>query len=132
MEAVYLDLHIHTSKNPNALNNDYNIDLLLQKIKEYSNNSLFLISLTDHNTINKESYLHLIDKTKNVILGVELHIVNYEERPPYHCHIFFNIPEINVENIDNINSILDKLYPNKEITSATKLHDVESIIRKLC
>lgn len=41
MNAIYLDLHIHTSENPNELNSDYDVDLLLEKIKIVSNNADF-------------------------------------------------------------------------------------------
>ena len=86
MKPIYLDIHIHTSEDPNNLIKDYDIDTLLKKIGEVSNQSDFLISLTDHNTINKNAYLKLLERTCNVLLGVELHIKNYDNRAPYHCH----------------------------------------------
>ncbi|MDD2830375.1 MAG: hypothetical protein PHW18_12440 [Sulfuricurvum sp.] len=140
MTPVYLDLHIHTSENEENLNQNYDVDLLLEKVAEVSSNSAFLISLTDHNTINKNAYMKLLEKTKNVILGVELHIKNAETRPPYHCHIYFNFDVITEEAIDGINLILDELYPQKvikperiengESIPETKVENIETIIRK--
>lgn len=130
MKAIYLDLHIHTSENEEDLNQNYDVDLLLSKIREVNNDSNFLISLTDHNTINKDAYIKLLSRTDNVILGVELHIKNAETKPPYHCHIYFNLEEITEDIIDNINSILDELYPKKVIRPETKVENIETIIRK--
>jgi predicted metal-dependent phosphoesterase TrpH len=61
MNPVYLDLHIHTSDDPNNLNPDYNLELLVENINSYTNNSTFLISITDHNTINKTVYLKAVE-----------------------------------------------------------------------
>jgi hypothetical protein len=129
MNPVYLDLHIHTSEDPNNLNEDYELELLLQKIDEFCDNSNYLISLTDHNTVNKNIYLKAKNLAKNIILGVELHINNYTEMPPYHCHIYFKTAEITEEIIDDINSKLDELYPNKVITSAADSKKIEMIIK---
>lgn len=115
MKPVYLDLHIHTSEDPNNLNQDYDIDLLVSKIKEFSKNSDFLISITDHNVINKKIYLEAKNKIENLILGVELHVKYDEDRSPFHCHIYFNLEEITDSIIDDINSKLEALYPNKVI-----------------
>lgn len=129
MKPVYLDIHIHTSDNPNNLNNDYDVEKLLEKVKEVSRNSETLLSFTDHNTINKNAYLKLCSKTKNVLLGVELHVKNYQDKPPYHCHMIFETSEINEEIIDNLNTKLDNLYPNKEITPQTEnVPTIENII----
>jgi len=131
MKPVYLDLHIHTSEDEENLNQNYNVDLLLSKIKELSQNSEFLISLTDHNTINKSAYLTLLEKTKNVILGVELHVINSDGKPPYHCHFYFNIDEINERIIDNLNNILDRLYPSKKVSSPYNMvKNIEEIIKE--
>jgi len=43
MKPVYLDLHIHTSENPNELNENYNSDVLLSKISEVAKGANFLI-----------------------------------------------------------------------------------------
>lgn len=130
MESVYLDIHIHTSSNPNELNYEYDVIKLLEKINEVSNDSTHLISLTDHNTINEPAYLNLLKVTQNVILGCELHIKNYEERKPYHCHILFDINEITTESINPINEKLDRLYPNKEVSKDTlNVPSIETIIR---
>ena len=139
MKPIYLDLHIHTSEDEENLNENYDVDLLLRKIKETNHDSEFLISLTDHNTINKNAYMKVLEKTNNVILGVELHIKNAENKPPYHCHMYFNLNEITENKIDNINTILDELYPEKviqpereengETLPETKVENIESIIR---
>lgn len=130
MKAIYTDMHIHTSENPNNINENYDLDLLLSKIAKISSGSDFLISLTDHNTINKVAYLKLLEKTNNVILGVELHIFNYENRPLYHCHIYFNLEEITDNIIDDINGILNNLYPEKVISKDDDFKlNIETIIR---
>lgn len=115
MNLLYTDLHIHTSDDPNQLNESYNLELLIQKIKEFNGNSEFLISLTDHNIINKRAYLKAIELELNIILGVELHIKNYESSPAYHCHIYFDLPAITESFIDDINTKLNRLYPSKVV-----------------
>ena len=115
MKPVYLDLHIHTSENPNNLNEDYPIDTLISKIKEFNDDYPYLISLTDHNIINKQVYLRAKQEIGYLILGVELHIKNYPDCPAYHCHIYFNCDNINEDIIDDLNEKLNKLYPNKVI-----------------
>ena len=39
---------------------------------------------------NKKAYMKALDKIDNLLLGVELHVRNYKECKPYHCHIIFN------------------------------------------
>jgi hypothetical protein len=129
IEPVYVDIHIHTSDNPDKLVSNYDVSTLLAKVREKSNGVDFLISLTDHNTINKSAYLDIIEQAENVLLGAELHIQNYEEKAPYHCHIIFNLPSINEEQIDNVNIILDKLYTKKNITEGAALPGIEQIRR---
>lgn len=127
MKPIYVDIHIHTSENPNELNLQYNKDKLLEGINKVAGHNLVLISLTDHNTINKNAYLELLDSKVNLILGAELHIKKYEDAPPYHCHILFDV-EVNGENIDDINSILDNLYPDKIVKDSDKnVPNVETI-----
>lgn len=131
MNPIYLDLHIHTSENPNQLNDDYDLDLLVKKIMDYNNNSDFLISLTDHNTINKNAYLKAKTLGINIIVGVELHIKNYEKSPAYHCHIYFDLKDITESIIDDINQKLNELYPNKivERLDAT-IPTIQDVINK--
>ncbi len=129
MTPVYIDIHIHTSENPNSLNKSYDIDLLDRNIKKFNGNSDYLISLTDHNTINEEIYLKALKKGINIIVGVELHIKNYEECPAYHCHIYFNLDKIDKSVLSDINSKLDILYPNKVVNKAEKsIPKLEKII----
>lgn len=117
MEPVYVDIHIHTSSNPDDLNQNYDIDTLLSKIREQAQGQSVLMSLTDHNTINKDAYLKAQGKCGNdihIILGVELHIHYVIETEAYHCHMFFK-NEISEHTIDDINNILNKLYPHKTV-----------------
>lgn len=115
MNPIYLDLHIHTSENPEQINDSYNVELLIQKILEYNNKSDYLISFTDHNVINKKAYLKAVELGINIIVGVELHIKNYDNSPAYHCHIYFDLPSITEQIIDDLNEKLDELYVNKVV-----------------
>lgn len=128
MKPVFLDLHIHTSENPNQVDPNYDVETLLVGVRQISGANDFLISLTDHNTVNKVAYSKLVELGALFILGVELHIRYDESRPPYHCHAYF-CPNGSLENqIDLINQQLDKLYPDKIITPSTatvpKLEDI--------
>lgn len=115
MKPVYIDIHIHTSENPNDVNTKYNCEILMEQVRKISGEAEVMLSLTDHNTINKSAYLDLKNRVEHVILGVELHIRKYIGCAPYHCHMLFNVP-IEEEYIDEINKILDKLYPDKCVT----------------
>ena len=84
MQPVFIDLHIHTSDNPDSLNVAYDLDLLKNKIEEIAEGAAYLISITDHNTINKPVYLKAVDKFEHILLGVELHVRNYDDQRPYH------------------------------------------------
>ncbi len=130
MEAIYIDLHIHTSVDSNNLNEDYDIDTLIDGINRVSGNSKFLISLTDHNIVNKSAYIRAKDKVENILLGVELHVRNYSECPPYHCHMFFNLDEITEGEIDEINNKLDILYPVKMVNREDEIPRLEDIIKE--
>lgn len=115
MEAVYVDIHIHTTEDPNNMSCSYDVKALVENVRTLSKENPVLLSLTDHNTINKKAYLDLKKEEVSVVLGVELHIKKYPDAPPYHCHIIFNT-EITEEIIDEINNKLDTLYPNKVVT----------------
>jgi len=132
LEPIYLDLHIHTSEDADRLNTNFDVAKLVKKILDYNGNSKSLISLTDHNTINKKAYEKIIgiDDNINVILGVELHIRNYRESEPYHAHIFFKLDNI-ISEIDNINSILNVLYPKKMVSGSDDIPSLEDIVKKL-
>jgi hypothetical protein len=70
-------------------------------------------------------------KEINIILGVELHINNYENCPAYHCHIYFDLPEINENSIDDINKKLKELYPNKVVEKKdNSIPSIQDIINK--
>lgn len=128
MEPIFLDFHIHTSDDPENLNESYDIDMLINKIEVIAGSSNYLISLTDHNVINKPVYLKAVEKIEHLILGVELHVRNYDTANPYHCHILFNLEIIDEQTIDDINSKLDEIYPNKVVskddTSIPKLEKI--------
>lgn len=127
MQAVYIDIHIHTSENPNNPNQNYDVKQLIKRISVMSKGHPVLISLSDHNMLNKKAYKELCALCPHVLLGAEIHISKYETAPPYHCHIVFNC-EATEENIDAINSILDKLYPDKVVTKETEnIPDIEKI-----
>ena len=128
MKPVFVDLHIHTSEDPDNLNGSYDFDLLKGKVEQIAEGSPFLISLTDHNTINKPVYLKAVTRFPHLLLGVELHVRNYDLHKPYHCHIYFKLAKIDGASIDAINTILDKLYPKKKVsaddTSIPKLEEI--------
>ena len=118
MQAVYVDIHIHTSPNPDKVNEKYDVQTLVKQISKIAKNNPILLSLTDHNTINKKAYLELVKLVPNILLGAELHIKKYDVAPPYHCHILFgNL--VTEADIDAINAILDRLYPNKNVSNET-------------
>ena len=117
MEPVYIDLHIHTSDNPSDLNEDYDLALLKRNIIKNAGESPCLISLTDHNTINKPIYLKAAALFDHLLVGVELHVRNYEQEDPYHAHIYFKLPLIDEPTIDGLNGILDNLYPSKVVSA---------------
>lgn len=122
MEPVYVDVHIHTSENPDCLNQDYDIDTLLKQVRVQAQKQHALISLTDHNTINKKAYLDAMSKCESdihLLLGVELHIHYVIDTEAYHCHIFFK-DKISEQKIDDINIILDRLYKKKTVTKTDK------------
>lgn len=129
MEPVFIDIHIHTSENPNKKNETYDLDKLLEKINDYTSNSKALISFSDHNFINKKVYLAAKGKIE-LLLSSELHIRYEKSRSPYHCHIIFNVQDINEIDIDNINSKLDALYPNKVISrNDDNIPSIEDIVK---
>lgn len=131
IDYVYIDLHIHTSTNPDRLCEDYNLDLLIEKIRQKSNGASCLISLTDHNTINVHAYDELRTRSDvNLVLGVELHVSNTGTRP-YHCHAYFK--KSDKDTVLALNKILDELYPKKTITpdDYCSLPTIEKIITSL-
>ena len=131
MKPVYIDIHIHTSENPDALNSSYDTRALLSGIERMADGCDALISLTDHNTINKAAYLAFranANSRVHLLLGVELHIKNYGNAPAYHCHIIFNCL-VDENNIDEINRILNRLYPKKQIARTDEsIPDINDII----
>ncbi len=128
MEPVYLDLHIHTSKNPDQLDPSYDVATLHERIRACAPGSPYLISLTDHNTINKAAYLNATSLFPNLLIGAELHVRNYIEEQPYHCHIFFRSP-VSADTIDALNKVLDALYPKKSVCASDRIPTIEEIAK---
>lgn len=128
MEPVYLDLHIHTSENPDKLDAAYDVATLNEKIRSCAMGSPYLISLTDHNTINKAAYLRAASLFPHLLIGAELHVRNYSDAPPYHCHIFFRSP-VNADTIVALNAILDKLYSRKSVCASDQIPSIEDIAK---
>ena len=128
MEPVYLDFHIHTSSNFESPNQDYDLPALMSGIERIADGSPYLISITDHNFINKKVYLEAVEKIEHILLGVELHVRNYKDCKPYHCHIIFNVAHINEHVIDDVNEKLDKLYPKKTVTNDDVIPSLEEIM----
>jgi hypothetical protein len=114
MNSVFVDIHIHTSVDPNNLDKNYDLDVLKKKIERIAEGSEYLISFSDHNTVNKEVYLRAREIFENLIIGAEIHVKNYDNADAYHCHILFSNP-VEPATIDEINLKLDELYPIKVI-----------------
>ncbi len=131
MKPTFVDIHIHTSENPDQLNQNYDIEALHNNMSKIAKEAATLISFSDHNVINEDAYLKGIERFPNVLLGCELHIRNYPGRPPYHCHILFASPRINHESISRINSSLLKLYPKKVVEDeGTRIPEIQEIIKE--
>lgn len=130
MQPVYLDLHIHTFPDANNPTSGYDVAMLVSKIKEYNGNEPFLISFTDHNTINREAYMTAKTLGVNLLLGAELHIKNHEDVDAFHCHIYFNL-DVTEENINALNGILNNLYGNKLPCKSDKsIPDIQRVINE--
>lgn len=129
MKPVYIDLHIHTSRDPDKLNPSYDVATLHDKIRACAAGSPYLISLTDHNTMNKAAYLNAMPLFPNLLMGAELHVRNYPDEQPYHCHIFFR-PPVSAESIDELNRVLDTLYPRKSVCASDKIPTIEEIAKR--
>ena len=130
MDPIYLDIHIHTSDNPDSLNQNYDLAALKSGIEAISGGCNYLVSLTDHNVINEKVYIKATSKLTNLIMGVELHIRNYDDAPPYHCHMLFNLDKITSGEIKKINKILDQLYPKKQVTNSDKIPHIQQVTDK--
>lgn len=133
MEPVYIDIHIHTSSNPDNLNMDYDVESLFSKVRSKAQGQSILLSFTDHNVINKKAYITALDVCStdiHLILGVELHIHYVPETEAYHCHMFFK-NEVTEQSIDDINGILKRLYPQKTVEKKdTSIPTLDKIINE--
>jgi hypothetical protein len=128
LKPVYLDLHIHTSKDPDKLDAAYDVATLHEKVQECALGSPSLISLTDHNTINKVAYLNAATLFPHLLIGAELHVRNYRDELPYHCHIFFRNP-VGEDTIDALNVVLNALYPKKRVSASDQIPSIEEIAK---
>jgi hypothetical protein len=128
LEPVYLDLHIHTSKNPDQLDGAYDVVRLHEKVRACAMGSPYLISLTDHNSVNKAAYLRAASLFPHLLIGAELHVRNYRDEPPYHSHIFFRSP-VDADAIDALNAVLDALYPKKRVCASDQIPNIEEIAK---
>jgi hypothetical protein len=120
-----IDLHIHTNKSNETKENDYkgifDINVLKNRLNE---NSIEMISLTDHNIINCHAYDQLFKACDiKAFVGVELDVAISEEElrqyvsslaqkgnkqieiKPFHVVLIFKS-----ENYSEINELLDKMY----------------------
>lgn len=130
MEYFFIDLHIHTSENSNKLNEDYDVDQLIAKVKQTANSDNVMISLTDHNRINQKAYEKLKGKI-DFLVGVELHIRNIDECQPYHCHLYFNIKNDEIDaQIVKINGLLEELYPNPMPSKEDVIPKIFDVVNK--
>ena len=133
MEPVYIDIHIHTLSNPDNLNVDYDVETLFSKVRSKAQGQSILLSFTDHNVINKKAYITALDACStdiHLILGVELHIHYVPETEAYHCHMFFK-NEVTEQSIDDINSILKRLYPQKTVEKKdTSIPTLDKVINE--
>ncbi len=131
MNPTFIDIHIHTSENPDKLNPNYDVNSLYENVTKVAHEADTLISLSDHNVINENAYLKALHKFPNMLIGCELHIRNYQNKPPYHCHILFGTPTIDHETISKINESLLKLYPKKVVKNAdTNIPEIQDIIKE--
>lgn len=128
--AVYIDLHIHTTETPGDFSAQYDLEALIRGVEKISDGAKFLISFTDHNAINKNVYVEASKKIKNIIFGAELHVRYDEDRKPFHCHIYFNTEEIDEVVIDGINKLLNELYPKKLVSKDDEIPFLNDIINK--
>lgn len=131
MNHTFIDIHIHTSENPDKINLNYDVDSLHENVTRIAHGATTLISLSDHNIINENAYLKALQKFPNMLIGCELHIRNYQDRPPYHCHILFGTAKIDTETISKINESLIKLYPQKIVENTnTNIPQIQDIIKE--
>ena len=115
LQPYYCDMHIHTYPDANRRGSGYNCGALLTNVRRDAGGHRIVISLTDHNTINKEAYKELAELGADdvtPILGVELHVRSNGKRP-YHAHAYFDSSVTDDAFIDSLNEKLDRLYPDK-------------------
>lgn len=109
-------MHIHTYQNANRRDGTtYDIATLFERLREDAKGHRAVISLTDHNVINKDAYEKALAECGDdiiLILGVELHVKSNGPKP-YHAHAYFNADLGDLTVIDRLNVLLDRLYPDK-------------------
>lgn len=116
IDPFYCDMHIHTYADANKREGTaYDIESLLARVRQGAKGHSAVISLTDHNTINKNAYMDALAQAGDdiiLILGVELHVKSNGPKP-YHAHAYFNVDLCDLAVIDRLNCLLNKLYPDK-------------------
>ena len=78
--------------------------------------------------MNKVAYLNAASLFPNLLMGAELHVRNYSNARPYHCHIFFR-SQISADTIDALNRVLDTLYPKKSVCESDPIPTIEEIAK---
>lgn len=134
IEPFYCDMHIHTSLDANNyIDANYDIEALASRVADFARGHTAMISLTDHNVINKAAYeaaLRLEHPNLVLVLGVELHVKSNGPKP-YHAHAYFSIDPSDQGKIDEINQLLDELYPNKLPSKNETIPTLPEILNKL-
>ena len=115
-EPFYCDMHIHTYADANKrVGTSYDSSTLINRVRTLAAGHRAMISLTDHNVINAVTYQDVLGQCGNdiiLVLGVELHVKSNGPKP-YHAHAYFNALPDDIEAIEALNGVLDRLYPNK-------------------
>ena len=62
MKPTFVDIHVHTSENPDQLKQNYDIDALHENVSKIAKDTDTLISFSDHNVINEDAYLKAIQR----------------------------------------------------------------------
>lgn len=134
IEPYYCDMHIHTYADANKRTGaGYKSEALLEKIRKCASGYKAMISLTDHNIINKNAYKDVVDKGSSdiiLIVGVELHVKSNGTKP-YHAHAYFNFPPNDEAALDALNNILDRLYPDKLPSKDDDIPTLPEILNEL-
>lgn len=134
IEPFYCDMHIHTYPDANHTEGaTYDAATLLHNVRAKAQRHRAMISLTDHNTINYQAYEDTLAACGNdvvVVLGVELHVKSNGPKP-YHAHAYFNVPKIDRQTVEPLNTLLNRLYPNKLPSASDNIPQLSEILNCL-